>query len=419
MGHIRIPSKFKKSSQYRKNLLGSSKILRQAKEQKKQKWEFLLFQKDKQKIESPLERLSKEFAFQWKIKQAFKGHFFIKNEKKQNNSLDCSKKLRKKNTELLARKTNSFKLSSESLSENKIKDTPTKRLQGNFNFEKQTGSLIGIEEKKKTIKILTSLQESRLDVNLYKAHFFSSISISRFFIKKGYVQVNKKKMTKPSKILKKNDLIQVSFFSKDLYNPNYTYNSTNNLKTQKEKNFNEGLFFHFQLFGAKNLHNEFNYKFSKLNSQTYGLHTLKFLTYSPGLDERHPSKNFNIVQFDRLSQMNSKIKSISYFNLLQKNYLYYTLFFQTSGLNFNFFFNNQILINNYLNLIPTQQGFEKKSILPYQIEQFNSKNYQIILFFRGKLSYKNSKLNILSMKAFLENLFINLPFSFTFNLLKK
>nr|APC25083.1 ribosomal protein S4 [Blastocystis sp. subtype 6] len=52
--------------------------------------------------------------------------------------------------------------------------------------------------------------ERRLDFNIYKAHFVKSLYESRFFIIKGFVLVNNKKITTFNYLLKKNDKIEIN-----------------------------------------------------------------------------------------------------------------------------------------------------------------------------------------------------------------
>ncbi len=173
MGHLRTPAKFKKSSQQRSNLLLSPKLQRQAKEQKKEKWSFI--NSNFQPRISPLERLSREFALEWKMKQSLKAHFFIQGDNKQNKFKDYSEK----------KATTFSKL---------IKKTQKKNI-----------------VKSSKINLFLALWESRLDICLWKGHLLPSISMSREFIHSGFVQVNGKQVKKQSKLLKKGDFVEIDF----------------------------------------------------------------------------------------------------------------------------------------------------------------------------------------------------------------
>jgi ribosomal protein S4 len=156
MSHIRNPSKFKRSSQSKSNLLWSSKLQRYAKERKKQKWDFI--NSTFKRTQMPLERLSRYFAFQWNLKQAYKGHFSIQRENKWKNFINISQKRAK------------------IVSTNKIKDFYDGKKE--LPFETKTV---------KGISYFMALWESRLDVCLWKSNLLPSISMSRQFISHGLI----------------------------------------------------------------------------------------------------------------------------------------------------------------------------------------------------------------------------------------
>lgn len=68
--------------------------------------------------------------------------------------------------------------------------------------------------KKKFISHIYDL-ERRLDFNLYKTNFVTSLYESKFFITKGFIFVNKKRVTNFNYLLNAGDLVELSPF---LYN---------------------------------------------------------------------------------------------------------------------------------------------------------------------------------------------------------
>ena len=248
---------FKQSSQYRANLTGSPKIQRQAKEQKKQKWGFI---SRKFKQVTPLERLSRQFAFQWKLKQSQKAHFFVKGENKYQNALKWTKKIK------------------------------------------------GTENQTKTVDLLFSFWESRLDVSLFKSHLSASIPISRKLIKKGFVFVNGKKITMPSKILKKGDFVQIQFL--------------NDLQSRSSKTMKENLSF-------KHCTKDLKLPFFSENSLSKFILSPKFME-----------------EFSK--------------NQLTKNLLQQTLFQQTSGFDHSFFLKNPDISLYYLMLFKNKANLREK-----------------------------------------------------------
>nr|APC25135.1 ribosomal protein S4 [Blastocystis sp. subtype 9] len=65
--------------------------------------------------------------------------------------------------------------------------------------------------------------EKRLDFNIYKAHFVKSLYESRFFIVKGFILVNNRKITTFNYLLKKNDKVEINpkFFNLVLNSINF------------------------------------------------------------------------------------------------------------------------------------------------------------------------------------------------------
>ena len=327
MAHMRIPSKFKKSSQQRANLLQSSKLQRQAMEKRKAKWGFLS-RKFKAK-QTPLERLSRQFASQWKLKQSQKGHFSILRENRWKPLIKFAEKRAK-----------ALALKPKSLANNSWEKAPIRSLQ-----------------------LFLSHWESRLDVGLWKAHFFPSLAISRHFIRKGFIFVNGKKISSQGKILKKGDFVQIqipNFKGENLWKLNLE--TPHGMKILKENQ---------TLDSKKNL----SPKEKQQSPDSQALISRKKIMPFLG---KNPSLGTKPIHGDTLK------------NLLQQ-----TLFFQTSGLDYSFFLGKKESLGQSLWV----SDFQKE-----------------MLAMNGKLSLKNPKTHLLTKDIFLKNVDLQLPNSQAQNL---
>lgn len=236
--------------------------------------------------------------------------------------------------------------------------------------------------------------ERRLDFNIYKAHFVKSLYEARFFIVKGFILVNNKKITTFNYLLKRNDKVEINklYFSlvfnsinfKEITDLYYIKNLEIDYKTlsfvfldKKEfyilhyQNFLKHIycsrpnkFYSLKKFENTNSKKEIKYKKKKNIKDPKLNNFFKFfdfvLKYYIFLDKKHiflkkgNYKNFFLTNFETKILINLFKKKYSNFyfrNILLKrifNYKYnYLYFLNTIFPNFYNFENiNNIFINN-------------------------------------------------------------------------
>ena len=154
--------------------------------------------------------------------------------------------------------------------------------------------------------------EKRLDFNLYHANFVNSIYAAKFFITKGCVFVNKKKITSFNYILKKNDIVEINSIFYNYIINNISFNDFN------KKNYIRNLEIDYKTFSFIFLDN-LNYYI--LNYDNF----IKKIYIKHHYNSKNKIyNNLNIFNYNsNIYNIRNKYMYNNYFNFFRHIYIYY------------------------------------------------------------------------------------------------
>lgn len=154
--------------------------------------------------------------------------------------------------------------------------------------------------------------EKRLDFNLYHANFVNSMYAAKFFITKGCVFVNKKKVTAFNYLLKPNDIIEINHIFYNYIIKNISFSNFN------KKNYIRNLEVDYKTFSFIFLDN-INYYI--LNYDNF----IKKIYIKQHHNIQNPSYiNLNIFKYSQnIYNLRNKYLSNNYFNFFRHIYIYY------------------------------------------------------------------------------------------------
>lgn len=154
--------------------------------------------------------------------------------------------------------------------------------------------------------------EKRLDFNLYHANFVNSVYAAKFFITKGCVFVNKKKITSFNYILKKNDIIEINNIFYNYIIKNICFDNFN------KKNYIRNLEIDYKTFSFIFLDNT-NYYILNYNNFIKKIYIKQ---YQNSKNKIYNSLNiFNYNQ--NIYNLRNKYVYNNYFNFFKHIYIYY------------------------------------------------------------------------------------------------
>lgn len=290
--------------------------------------------------------------------------------------------------------------------------------------------------KKKFISHIYDL-ERRLDFNLYKTNFVTSLYESKFFITKGFIFVNKKRVTNSNYLLNTGDLVELSpflynyiiknkVFNQYLYLRNleidyktlsfiflnksnfFIFNYNNFIKKiyfqQNNKNINNNLNIYNNFY--KFFNNIFiNYLFLDKQKKILNKNSKYINTYKTNILLKFIKYKYNDYYFRNILLKNTFNLKYNYLQFLIKNnifnyniinidYMYKNLFnienkINKISLNNQFFNYYYILIFNYYTniskIIDKIQFYNNNNIFSILNNHFSINNYNYLLLFNYKI----------------------------------